>query len=275
MNADGALELLLTSDMSKAQDIATTLQKLNAQRQHIEETILQQVFSSLDRIEPDRFPRFIVVSGEGWNEGVIGIVASRLVERYYRPTVVLSIMGEKAKGSARSIPGFHLLSALQRCSDLFDEFGGHKVAAGLSIATHKIPQFAQRIDSESQLILSDDMLIPKIELIGELTLDQVTDSVVQMLKALEPFGIGNPRPLFCWRNLQVGAEPKRIGAHGKHLRLILSDGNRKIASVGFGMGDKATHLTRSSVFDIVGYLDINHWNNNETVQLLMKDMVIH
>lgn len=269
---DDALAMLLADNEITARDKAQNLNRFNTMRQELEENIVHQAIAAIEQQAPEARQHFIVVSGENWHEGVIGIVASRLVERYFRPVVVLSITGEVAKGSGRSIPRFNLLNALHHCSKLFLEYGGHAVAAGLSIPAAAIDAFRVMANSYAGAILTEELLQRELELIGEIALHQVSPQVVQELQALKPFGVGNPKPIFCFRGLRCVEPPRRVGVKGKHLRLVVTNGQATIPAIGFGFGNLIQLVRDSAALDIAASLELNEWMGAVSVQLNLRDL---
>ena len=197
---------------------------------------------------------------------MIGIVASRLVERYHRP-VILIVLAEdgSAKGSGRSIPGFHLLEAISGCAGQLIRFGGHRYAAGIGLASNNVPNFAGAFEAEALRILGDAELVPRLEIDIEVQPEDVTRELALELKRLEPFGAGNPEPLFIMRGLTV--TERRVVGEG-HLRLRLSRGNRSFSAIAFRMAERDT----AGAIDIAFILEMNEWNGSSSLQLRVKDL---
>jgi single-stranded-DNA-specific exonuclease len=214
MNAAGRMdvaadvvELFSTKNSERAREIAARLDKLNAERQAEEQRILEAIEA---RFEKDPFLReafCIVIDGEGWHRGVIGITATRIVERYGRPALVVSKDREEAHGSGRSIPSFHLLNALESCSELFSRYGGHAHAVGFSLPQADLPELSARVEEYARRHLTPTDFEPVLELDGELSLDQVTPELYQAVQLLEPFGVGNRGPVFAARNVRLAGVP--------------------------------------------------------------------
>lgn len=219
-DAGQAVRLLLTDDPAEAEGIATTLDGENRSRQQLCDQILTQAIEEVERQRLHEAPA-IVLAGDGWHAGVIGIVASQLVERYYRPVVLMAVAEGVGKGSARSISAFHMVDALAGCADLLIRFGGHAMAAGLTIAADRIPDFAARFTEAASGRLRPEDLVPQIAVDAEVKLSNVTDVLAHELGALAPFGAGNPEPLLAARGLQ--AVSTRVMGDGLHLRM----GDRK------------------------------------------------
>jgi single-stranded-DNA-specific exonuclease len=222
----------------------------------------------------------IVLASSGWHQGVIGIVASRLVERFHRPTIMISIDGEEGKGSARSIPGFHLYDALKECEEFLLKYGGHKYAAGLSISPEKIHPFREKFKKVSNGKLTPEDMIPRLLIDSELELDQINPELVRILELLAPFGPQNMRPLFLTRNLHLWGEPYVVG--NNHLRLRVKSAGTKggknsqaFDCIGFGMGDMIKPLSMTGIrIDLAYVVETNFWNDTYKIQLRIKDLRI-
>jgi single-stranded-DNA-specific exonuclease len=264
---DAALgvELLLGGGFDEAMRIAAHLNDLNQQRQDIEAQTVEQAIERIEKGATGR--RSIVLADSRWHPGVIGICASRLVERYHRPTVLIAQDGGKGKASARSIRGFHLYEQLQACSSLLLGFGGHEYAAGLSIEEKNIQAFAEAFDARAQLCLSEQDLRPELCFDAEMPVGNLTLPVVETLSALAPFGAGNPGPVFVTR--QVRAEKVRV-LKGKHLAfLAIQDGN-PLRCIAFGRGEDAQGLEGRRL-DLLYQGTVNEWQGSRSVQAEIKD----
>ena len=272
-DADGAVRLLTTEDHQEALKLADLLDKENKNRQQIEADIHHQALNILAVDESYHKDKFLVLYKEEWHHGVIGIVASRIVEKHYRPVVILSIEGDEAKGSARSIPGFNLFEALHHCKDLFIKFGGHEQAAGLSMKVENIELFRKKINEIINNTLSDEDFIPEIGFDGHLRLKEVDNNLLYELEKLEPFGMGNPGPKFINRLIKP-VSPKTIGAEGKHLKLILQQEEYKAEGIGFNLGAFYEELTAAEQIDIVYSPEFNDYNGVRKMQLNIKDIKI-
>jgi single-stranded-DNA-specific exonuclease len=218
--ARDVIELFSVKDAARAREIANKLDQLNSERQAEERRILEAIDSRLER-EPALLDSFcLVIDGDGWHRGVIGITATRVVERYCRPTLVISRDGGEAHGSGRSIRAFHLLNALESCAPLFTRFGGHAHAVGFSMPAANLPELCSHLNTyaRSRLTLAD--FEPVLDLDAELPFDEITHDLFQALRRLEPFGMGNPEPVFAARNLRLMAPPRVIKE--KHVKLKLS-----------------------------------------------------
>ena len=213
---------------------------------------------------------------EVWNQGVVGIVASQLLDRYYRPVFVLAIKGDKAHGSGRCIEGMNLANSLNACSDLLVKHGGHQAAAGLTIKTENIDEFAARFDQYACEHLSDEDLIPKLKLDLEVQSSFLTLQAVEELQQLEPFGEDNSPPHLALRNLRLQRPPTVMGKEKNHLKLFVTDGGQPLEVVGWGMADRFIALKNKNIrLDLAFEPEINEWNNSRRVQLKIADLHIH
>jgi single-stranded-DNA-specific exonuclease len=272
-DADLAIKLLTTKDESLAAEMARILDEENLRRKSIDETTLKE---ALDLIEQDVDlvnDKAIVLASSGWHQGVIGIVASRLVERFHRPTIMIAIDGDEGKGSARSIPGFHLYEALRECEEYLSKYGGHKYAAGLSILPEKILPFREKFKQVSDKKITMDDLIPRLLIDSELELEQINPELVGVLDIFAPFGPQNMRPVFMTRNLHVWGEPYVVG--NNHLRVRVKKGGPVFDCIGFGMGDMMKPLSMKGIrIDLAYVVEPNFWNDTYKIQLRIKDLRI-
>jgi single-stranded-DNA-specific exonuclease len=268
-----ALDLLLVHSAREADVIARNMDHVNHQRQGIEEKILENIRNKVEQMDLDAEP-FIVLDGEDWHEGVIGIVASKITDRYFRPTCIISINNGVGKGSGRSIPSFNLFDCLSRVSEHLIEFGGHKIAAGFRIKPEKISDFrAACIHIAKDMIRPAD-LIPSITIDSLIDLDDINFSSIRALNRIAPFGLGNPKPKFLLRGLHNHYSPRVVGADGNHLKLTVAQGNRTISAIAFGFGRFAGDIESAESMDIVATPEINRWNQREILQLHIHDIRI-
>lgn len=265
------LKLLVATDQAKAEQIANKLEFLNLQRKKVEDEVLHEAVSFLERIAwgQERREKIILLAGEGWHPGVIGIVASRLVEKYYMPTVLLSMNGEAGRGSARSIEGFHIFKALAQCSAYLQKFGGHEMAAGLEVQRDKLEDFRRALQEVANTHISNEMLIPQLEVEEEIELKMVTADLLREIQSLAPFGTGNHRPVLACRGVKL-VSSRVVGKNGKHLRIMVGDGTSNIEGIGFNLGPLYDLVSSSNLLDLAFCLDINDWNNQ--LQLVLKDL---
>jgi len=250
-----------------AKNLAVRLNVLNSRRQEIERRILGQIDDITANMGNLERRRTLFFSGRGWHRGVLGIVASRLVEKHHRPALVLDVNDGVATGSARSIPGFNLYKALSRLSHLFDRFGGHDLAAGFTLKESLTGALADQLEGLASEELHDDDLIPAIEIDAEVSLQHLTLDMVTRLQSMGPFGRGNPEPLLYCGNLSV-VESRIVGE--RHLKLSLRQGSSTVEAIGFGLGEKRPPVRRG--VDLVFVPEIDRWQGCERLQLRMVDL---
>lgn len=268
-----AVKLLITDDEEFAQQQANNIDSFNQERRDADETTANSALDIL-RADPEH-PHLhtTVVYGEGWHKGVIGIVASRLTEIYYRPTIVLtSGEGDIISGSARSVADFDIYAAIDSCRDLLTNFGGHQFAAGLSMHLNDLPEFKARFEKYVAEHIRPDQLSPTIQVEQEIAFTDIDAKFYNILKHLEPFGPGNPRPLFVTRNVINNRYTKRVGKNGEHLRLDLTDRQVAISGIGFGLGEKALDIQNGKAVDVCYELDENTFNNVTSIQMMVQDI---
>jgi single-stranded-DNA-specific exonuclease len=265
------VRLFTTNDRVLAEALAKELDDENKQRQETESLILEDAVSYVEsNLNPDK-EKVLVIFGEGWHQGVIGIVASKITQRYNRPSIVIAIDDEgNGKGSARSIKGFNLFMALSACEDLLDRFGGHEMAAGISIHSSRIEELRKRTNEYADNILTDADMLPYLKLDafvqrGEITLDSVRE-----IADMAPFGEANPSPRFGYMALGI-ADMKTLSG-GKHLKLMLRDASFCIEAIGFNLGELAQQYSVGDAIDVAFTPDINVWNGAEKLQLNIKDI---
>lgn len=265
-NAGEVVELFLTEDSAKAKETASFLEEQNKKRQIIEEEVYK---SAIGMIDDKNIDKAIVLSSSLWHPGVIGIVASRLVEEFYRPTFLFSVKGTTAKGSARSIPPFHIYKGIAECDSLLLGFGGHSQAAGLSILLENLPAFRHQINLIVRRDLSDDDFTPTLEIDAGVELFEVNFNLVRELTLLGPFGNSNEEPLLGAKGVEV--IDARVVGNG-HLKMRLKQGNLSIDTIGFDMGENSSLFTvdSSRLVDAVFVPSINEWNGNKVLQLKLK-----
>jgi len=270
-DARQAIRLLTTRDERTAQEIARKLDSENRRRKEIDEKTLHEALAQMREVVDLTQDRAIVLAAEGWHQGVIGIVASRLVEKFHLPTVMIAISDTEGKGSARSIPGFHLCEALKECENLLVKYGGHKYAAGLSILPDRIPEFRERFREVSNRFLSDEAIIPKLFIDLEIELTEITDAFMDALEAFSPFGPQNMRPIFLTRNCEVVGVPYVVG--NNHLKMKVRKGDAVLDVIGFGFGDMARAISdKGCLVDIVYAVEYNTYNDQTQIQIRIKDI---
>ena len=267
-----ALELLLTDSEYKAEYLSRKLNEINKCRKEIGDNILREArkLASVQVKEEDN--KVLVLASENWNQGVIGIIASRLADEFNRPTIVISKKDEIAKGSGRSIDGFHLYNVLELCQDILINFGGHKLAAGITIRSNKIPEFKSRINEISQNFIKEDDLSPELKIDARISLGNINFGLVKDINILEPFGIGNPQPVFCSYKNTI-SNWKLVGEKGQHLKLRIKEKNRTLEGIGFKLSRLGNQIfSENKVVDLAFNIELNKWNGMENVQLNIKDI---
>ena len=268
-----AVELLLTDDPVFARQQAEEVNHHNDDRRDCDSETTREALELL-QADPD-YPnrRSTVVYVPHWHKGVLGIVASRLMESYYRPTIVLSA-GEDGiiSGSARSVDGFDVYAAIDSCHDLLTNFGGHKYAAGLSMREEDLPEFKERFEAYVAAHIRPDQLQPTLDIESELQLCDITRSFYNVLRHLEPFGPGNPRPLFVSRRLINHRDSRVVGKDREHLRLDVTDRVNAITGIAFGRADMAEYIQNGNLVDICYELNENTFNNHTTIQMMVHDI---
>ena len=262
-----ALELFLTNNIVEAQEISSRLNQYNSERQEKEKKIFEQALEKIENSEKDK--PCIVLGNEQWHHGVIGIVASKVTEMYFKPSILICFEGENGKGSGRSIPGFDLYDALGKCDTYLEKFGGHSMAVGINVKKSNFEKFKldfQNYTKDANL----ESILPVIRVDEEITLKDINISARNDLRYLEPYGEGNKTPIFMYKNLRI--DSIRALSEGKHLKLTLKDDNTLIDAIGFGMGCLSEYYKIGDKVDVVGGLEINNFNLRESVQINLKDI---
>lgn len=262
--------MLLTDDEREAAELADLLCDMNAQRQEAENEIYKEITARMESEFDKDNDKAIVLWGENWHNGVIGIVASRLAEKYSAPTVLISLDNESGKGSGRSIKGFNLYQALEKNSDYLEKYGGHEMAVGLTIAKDKLTEFRHALNDYCIKVINEEDIVPTIVVDCEVTPEMLSMSQVQSLETLEPFGMENPQPIFVIRNMKIG-ELTPIGKD-KHVKLRVERNGKSFYALGFGLPTIGCQFTEGDVVDIVCSADINEFRGNRSVQLVIKDI---
>jgi single-stranded-DNA-specific exonuclease len=265
------LELLLTDDEGRGRDLAARAEEVNQARQEEDRRTLDEALARLEESYDPSRDFGVVLDGEGWHPGVIGIVASRVVERIHRPVVMLARRNGRARGSGRSVPGFHLHEALVRCSPLLDRFGGHRQAAGLDLDVDRIPAFRETFNEVARVQLEGTDLRPEIRADVALALPEADLALADLLRYLGPHGIGNPRPVFLGRELHVRGEAREVGRG--HLKLTLEEAGITRPAIGFGLAERIppSSLVGRRV-DALFQLTANEYRGRRTAQLKLLDL---
>ncbi|MFE3869756.1 single-stranded-DNA-specific exonuclease RecJ [Flavobacterium sp. ZS1P70] len=267
-----AVELLTEFDFEQAQQFASEIEKYNSDRKELDKQITKEALSQIENNqEKDRFTS--VVFQEDWHKGVIGIVASRLIETYYRPTLVFTKSGDKYAASARSVKGFDVYNALEACSEHLEQFGGHMYAAGMTLKKENYQLFKDAFEKEVERTIHPDMLTPEISVDAEINFADITPKLTRILKQFEPFGPQNMTPIFLTKNVKDTGYGKPMGQEEEHLRLFVKQNNSEgIAAIGFGLGEKFDLTTTQKTFDAVYCIDENEWNGKVSLQLRLRDI---
>jgi single-stranded-DNA-specific exonuclease len=268
-----AVEMLTTAGETRAREIATYLDEQNRERQALEKSILEQALAQIAAEKwDDPSQRALVLASEGWHAGVIGIVASRIVDRFRRPTIMIALSGETGQGSCRSVAGFHMAQALEQCGEYLLAHGGHEMAAGLRIDAARIADFRKAFCDIARKQVTDEMLIPQLRLEGVADIGQMTAALVTELQRLGPFGHKNPKPLLCVRNAAVAAVPRRVGKTAEHLQLIVKQQQRSIKCIAFGQAELIDRLDPGTEINLAVEPTINEFNGRSSVELDVKDV---
>ena len=266
-----AVTLLIEEDYETAVEKTKKVQQNNTDRKTLDKDITEEAFAMIDNNDVLIQKKSTVLFQEHWHKGVIGIVASRLIEKYHRPTIILASSNGKAVGSGRSVPGFDLHDAIDACSEHLVQFGGHKYAAGLTIELDKINEFSEAFDKIVSERISDEQLIPQIEVDAEIELTDINEKFFNIVEQMGPFGPGNMRPNFVTKDVYDTGYSKVL--NGNHLKLnILKDGQDPRNGVGFGMGDYMKILEAKETVDICYQLYANVWNGQTKIEFKLKDL---
>lgn len=263
-----ALELFLTNNIEEAKTITEKLNNYNYTRQEIERKIFNEALEKIKREGNTR--NTIVLSGENWHHGVIGIVSSKITEMFFKPSILICLEGENGKGSGRSIPGFDLHDALTQCKDSLEKFGGHEMAVGLTLKAKEFEKFKEEFENVA-IKEETSKIVPIINVDGTIILKDLNRKTIEELKLLEPFGDSNKEPLFVYKNLKI--DSIRALTEGKHLKLTLRDTNYRINAIGFNLGHLVEEYKIGDKIDIVGTIEINSYNGVESIQLNLKDVM--
>ncbi len=267
-----AVELLTEFDFEQAQQFASEIEAYNSERKDLDKQITKEALSQI--IENNEEKRFTsVVFQEDWHKGVIGIVASRLIETYYRPTLVFTKSGDKYAASARSVKGFDVYNALEACSEHLEQFGGHMYAAGMTLLEENYLAFKNAFEKVVEETIHPDMLIPEISIDAEINLSDITPKLTRILKQFEPFGPQNMTPVFLTKNVKDTGYAQKLGADEEHLKLFVRQNNSEgMAAIGFGLGNKMELTANKKSFEAVYCIDENEWNGKTSIQLRLKDI---
>lgn len=268
--AEEALELFLSKDKNEVNELTNKLNEHNRKRQETEKTIFENAVEKIKEEHLDE-NKAIIVGGENWHHGVIGIASSKITEMYFKPSILFSFEEDGiGKGSGRSIPGFDLHEALMKCSDTIEKFGGHSMAVGITVKKDNLEKFKkefEQIATQSKI----DEIIPIINIDAKVDLSDIDKEMVESLKQLEPFGEANKMPVFAFKNLKI--DSIRALSEGKHLKLTLKDNNYIINAIGFNIGYLANEYRIGDKIDVAGVLEINTFNGVDNLQINIKDIM--
>ncbi len=267
-----AVSLLSETDYNTALQFAVDIENYNTQRKELDKQITQEALHQIqNNKEEDRFTS--VVFDANWHKGVIGIVASRLIEKYYRPTLVFTKSGDKLAASARSVKGFDVYNALEQCAEFIEQFGGHKYAAGLTLVPENYEKFKAKFEAVVKATIDPKLLTPEITIDSKIALKDITPKFYRVLKQLGPFGPQNMHPTFMSEQVKDTGYGKCVGEDDAHLRFIVKEkGSSSFVGIGFGLGDKLSTISGEKPFDVAYVLDENEWQGNVSLQLMVKDL---
>jgi single-stranded-DNA-specific exonuclease len=270
-----AVKLLSEFDFEQAQQFASEIEQYNADRKDLDKQITKEAFEQIEKNrEQERFTT--VVFQEDWHKGVIGIVASRLIETYYRPTLVFTKSGDKYAASARSVKGFDVYNALEACSEHLEQFGGHMYAAGMTLKAENYAAFKEAFEAQVQKTIHPEQLVPEVEIDAEINFSDITPKLCRILKQFEPFGPMNMTPVFLTKNVIDTGYAKKLGQEEEHLKLFVkqpqSPETGGIPAIGFGLGNKIELTTNQKPFQIAYCIDENEWNGTVSTQLRLKSI---
>ncbi|MDR0982232.1 MAG: single-stranded-DNA-specific exonuclease RecJ [Culturomica sp.] len=272
-----SVELLVAEDEEEAYRIAVELNSINDQRKILDHDITEEAINYLQETESEVGKKTTVLYNPKWHKGVVGIVASRLTEIFYRPTIVLTESNGLATGSARSVEGFDLYYAISCCAEYLENYGGHKYAAGLTMKIENIQAFKKKFESIVQETITDDMLVPQINIDAKIKLCDITPDLYAMLQKFAPFGPNNNLPVFMTENVVNFIGSKKVGKHNEHLRLVAVDDTRACndkCGIGFGMGNMYEVINSGAYFDICYTLQENTFMGKTDIQMMLKDIHI-
>jgi single-stranded-DNA-specific exonuclease len=267
-----AVELLTEFDFEQAQQFASEIEQYNVDRKGFDQQITKEALDQIiENKEENDFST--VVFNENWHKGVIGIVASRMIETYYRPTLVFTKSGDKYAASARSVKGFDVYNALEACAEHLEQFGGHMYAAGMTLKPEKYADFKKAFENQVKQTILPQQRIPEIEIDAVIDFDQITPKLIRILKQFEPFGPQNMTPVFCTQNIKDTGYAKPMGKEDEHLKLFVKQNNSPgLTAIGFGLGNKMALVTHQKPFEAAYCIDQNEWNGTTTTQLRLKDI---
>lgn len=267
-----AVALLTEYDLKQAEQFASEIEQHNTDRRVLDKQITVEALEQIQKNEEQQGFTTVVYS-ESWHKGVIGIVASRLTETYYRPTIVFTKSGDKLAASARSVKDFDVYNALEACAEHLEQFGGHMYAAGMTLKEENYLNFKKQFEKVVQETIHPDLLLPEISIDAEINLVDINEKFIRLLNQFEPFGPQNMTPIFMTKNLKDTGYAKPLGKDNEHLKLFVKQNNSEgFGAIGFNLGDKLELIKNQKLFEMVYHLDENEYNGNVSVQLRIKDL---
>ena len=269
-HAKKAVEILVEQDLDRAKKLASFIEENNVTRRNLDQNITKEALEMIDENK-----KSTVVFSKNWHKGVVGIVASRVIESHYKPTIVLAEKDGILTGSARSVHDFDLYEAISKCAHLCEKFGGHKYAAGLSIKKENLAEFIIAFEKAVSESITEDQLSPKIDVDMEIDIDAVDDKLFRIIKQFSPFGPQNLSPIFVSRSVVDNGYGKRIGADKSHLRINTKTASGSLAGIGFSMGDAFEKIKDYNEFDICYSINENEWNGRKNLQLMLNDLKVN
>ena len=269
-----AVDLLIARDRQSAKKKCESINMYNEERKELDKTITEEANAIIKEIPDFENKKSVVIFHPTWHKGVIGIVASRLTELYYKPAVVLTMSNGYATGSARSIQGFDVYKAIESCRDIIENFGGHTYAAGLSLKEENIPLFIERFENYVTENILKEQTVPQHDIDICINFKDITPKFFRVLKQLNPFGPGNPKPIFCTHKVYDYGTSRLVGKEQEHIKLELVDSNSEniMNGIAFGMSEHNDYIKELNPFDICYTIEENTYNGNSSIQLLIKDI---
>ena len=271
-DANRAVELLVTDDQDKARLLAKELDNENKRRQIIQQAVVDEALLKVNAEADLKNENALVLANAGWHPGVVGIVASKIKEEFNRPTIIIALENGSGKGSARSVAGFDLYEALTACKTHLDGYGGHPMAAGLTLSNQKLEDFKKAFINFANERLTEENLQATLTLDSEIALQDITPRFMDFLDKLSPYGPGNMRPKFAIRNAEIAGAPKVIGKTGEHIRFKIRQGLKSCSAVGFGLSNKYEMLITGQPVDIACVVETNEWQGNTSIQMNVRDI---
>jgi single-stranded-DNA-specific exonuclease len=267
------VNMLIEESYEKAMELAKQINQTNTDRRSVDQIITKEALEMIENLDGNGSRKTTVLYNENWHKGVIGIVASRLIDNYYRPTILLTESNGKAVGSGRSVPGFNLYEAIHQCEDLLEQWGGHHAAAGLSLSLDKITAFSEKFEEIVGKSITEDQLTPILEYDLEISLDDVTQTFCRSIERFGPFGPESMKPVFASRDITYAYKPKLVG--NNHLQVSLrSPGGNIFKGIAFGLGNRYQEILDAKRFDICYTVEPNEYRGDYLVSINIKDFRI-